>query len=1265
MDKKDKNSLLTVDDKIKIMKIAGITWILLLFFTLTLFSSCKDSTENQSAGQPFFSSYLEIPGITLEEISAIESLQERVDSFVFGMMPNTEAFLDSNGEIKGFTALFCQWLTELLGIPFIPKHFAWNELLEGLESGGIDFAGNLTATDERRMTYFMTNAIAQRTVKYLRLAESQPLSEITRTRLPRYAMLSGTTTIEKVFQHAVEEFEVVYIHEYTNAYEMLYTGEIDALIAESTAEAMFSSYGNVVTSEFLPLIYTPVSLAAQNPGLEPVISVIQKALDNGITGYLNELYNKGYQEYTKHKLYMTLSREEIEYIRSNPVIPFAAEYDNYPVSFFSARDRDWQGISIDVLKKVELLTGLNFTVVNDPHTEWTQLLRMLEDGDALVLSELVRIREREGRFLWPGSSFFSDQSALISKIEYRDIDINDIYSIRVGLIKDTAHSALFQNWFPDHNNTIVYDTKEETFEALRLDKIDMVMNTNSNLLYLTNYQEITGYKANFVFNNSFESTFGFNKDAVILCSIIDKALDLIDTGVISQQWLRRSYDYRLKLAQAQFPWIIGAALLFLIVLILAFIYLQRSKREGKRLEDLVQKRAAAMSSLFEANPHMNVLFDSNFKLVDCNPAAYKLMGFETKDDMLKNFVKRLSESIPAFQPGGKPSIPLSERLTSTVKNGSEKFETELVVKGETRTWNVTFIKIPYENNFAIVGYVFDMTDIHNREIELIRAQELNELQIVKMNLMVKATKIGLWDMEVVKDDPINPANTFIWSDEFKHMLGFTEEMDFPNVLSSWSDRLHPDDKERTLAAFKNHMLDKTGKTPYDVEYKLLKKNGEYAYYRASGESIRDENGAPIRVAGALMDITETKDILLETERQKIEAEAASRAKSDFLSTMSHEMRTPMNAIIGMTAVGKKAENIEQKNHALTKIGDASNHLLGVINDVLDMAKIEANKLELIPIEYDLEKMLQKVITIIHFRVDEKQQELTINIDSNIPRFIIGDDQRLAQVITNLLSNANKFTPEGGKIHLDVSLVQETSSFCELKIEVSDNGIGIAHEQQKRLFMAFEQAESGTSRTYGGTGLGLVISKRIVELMDGSIWIDSDIGKGAKFLLTVKAKRGRKNHDNESFTTIIKQDENIENNTGRFTGKRLLLAEDIEINRAILVALLEDTKLIIDCAENGKEAVEMIEASPYRYDIVFMDIQMPIMDGLEATRQIRIMEDRWQSASPMETYKRLPIVAMTANVFKDDIEACLAAGMNGHLGKPLDIDRVYEKLRNYL
>jgi signal transduction histidine kinase/CheY-like chemotaxis protein len=509
---------------------------------------------------------------------------------------------------------------------------------------------------------------------------------------------------------------------------------------------------------------------------------------------------------------------------------------------------------------------------------------------------------------------------------------------------------------------------------------------------------------------------------------------------------------------------------------------------------------------------------------------------------------------------------------------------------------------------------------------------------------------------------------------------------------------------------------------------------------------------------------------------------ASRAKSEFLSNMSHEMRTPLNAIIGMTEIGRNTDDLERKNYALKKIQDASTHLLGIINDVLDMSKIEANKLELSFIEFNFEKMLQQVLNVVSFRVDEKLQNLSINIGKDVPKTLIGDDQRLAQIIANLLGNASKFTPEKGSINFEARLEKEEDGVCTMQISVSDTGIGISAEQQEKLFRSFQQAESSTVRKYGGTGLGLAICKNFVEMMGGRIWVQSEPGKGSTFAFTVKLRRGENkkrdpgerpmkrddlrllvvddsqvildyfrvvarklgvycdtalsgedalalvDRDNsyhiyfidlqmpgmdgvqlskklktlvtkgseviimtanewttdaeetknsgidkclskplfppviegviDEYLCVIKQEETgAGSHDAVFAGRRILLVEDMEINREILAALLEPTLLEIECAENGAQAVRMFSMSPERYDVIFMDLQMPEMDGYEATRRIRALD--------IPAAKKIPIVAMTANVFREDVEKCLEAGMDSHIGKPISFDDVMEKLRKYL
>ncbi|MCL1828759.1 MAG: response regulator, partial [Oscillospiraceae bacterium] len=621
------------------------------------------------------------------------------------------------------------------------------------------------------------------------------------------------------------------------------------------------------------------------------------------------------------------------------------------------------------------------------------------------------------------------------------------------------------------------------------------------------------------------------------------------------------------------------------------------------------------------------------------------------------------------------------------------------------------------------------------------------------------------------------------------------------VMNNYKGVIWSVDKEGTITTFKGRYLEKIGVTPDFLEGKKLElarqKNrhldiiesvektfleGPQDWTGVIGGDIFSSNTMPIfDEKGQIIGVAGSTDDITETVKLRRELENASRAKGDFLAHMSHEIRTPLGAIIGMTQIGLSAHDIERKDYALNRIDDASDHLIGIVNDILDFSKIEANKLELSSVSFNFEKMLQKTVNVISLRAEEKKQKLYVDIDSRIPGILIGDDQRLAQVITNLLSNAVKFTPEEGVIRLVSRLLStEQGGLCILQISVADTGIGVTEEQKSRLFNSYEQAETDTSRKFGGTGLGLAISKRIVEMMDGEIWVDSELGKGTTFTLKIllgrdenasipelaeeidksavrifavdgepevrdfftglserlgincvtagsgrealeilekdveysiyflapeltgisgpelarqiraKSNRamivmllssvGRSAAEDESKAGFlrkplfasdvidlikefadIKRDANPDlkksEETLDFSGHTILLADDIEINREIVTALLEPTRLIVECAENGAQALSMFREAPQKYEMIYMDVQMPEMDGYETTRAIRELD--------VPEAKTVPIIAMTANVFREDVDKCLAAGMDGHVGKPLDTDILIAQLRRYL
>ena len=648
---------------------------------------------------------------------------------------------------------------------------------------------------------------------------------------------------------------------------------------------------------------------------------------------------------------------------------------------------------------------------------------------------------------------------------------------------------------------------------------------------------------------------------------------------------------------------------------------------------------------------------------------------------------------------------------------------------------------------------------------------------------------GKWTMDY---DESGVMKRVSWSDEFRRMLGYHGEEDFPDVLESWSDLLHPDDKEWVLREFNETVSDYTGQKTYDVEYRLLTTNRGYRWYRAVGKPTRRPDGSPKTYVGVFIDITEQKELMQELARQREslsialeEANQANKAKTAFLSNMSHEIRTPMNAIIGLDRIALNDPGISDATREhLEKIGLSAQHLLNIINDILDMSRIESGRMIVKNEEFSFAKALAQVNTIISDQCREKGVDYECRVNGTVDDYYIGDEMKLRQVMINILGNAVKFTPPGGSVTF---VVEETARFngkSTLRFIISDTGIGMSQEFLPKLFDAFSQEDSSSTSRFGSTGLGMAITKNLIELMNGTIAVESEKQKGTTFTVTVtliecdrksieeeddipqphelcvlvidddpiacehaqlvlgqvgvnceKALSGAeglqmakvRHARREPYSLILvdwrmpdmdgvettrqiraavgtetpviiltsynwdeiedeakaagvdtfvakplfagkvldefreafrKKNAKLVRETADLRGRRVLLAEDVNVNAEIMMMVLSMREIQVDHAENGRIAVEKFEEHEEGYyDAVLMDMRMPEMDGLEATRRIRAM-DRSDS-------KNIPIIALTANAFDEDVQRSMQAGLNAHLSKPVEPTILFETLEGLL
>ena len=644
---------------------------------------------------------------------------------------------------------------------------------------------------------------------------------------------------------------------------------------------------------------------------------------------------------------------------------------------------------------------------------------------------------------------------------------------------------------------------------------------------------------------------------------------------------------------------------------------------------------------------------------------------------------------------------------------------------------------------------------------------------------------GQWSMDF---DERGEIVSCIWTDVFRNMLGYESEADFPNRLDSWSNLLHGEDEAYVMKEYWDTVRDYTGEKTYDVKYRLLTRNAGWRWFHAAGRLSRREDGSPVTFVGFFIDIDDEKRMEAQLEAQTADlqdalaaAQHANQAKTTFLNNMSHDIRTPMNAIIGFTSLAAAhIDNTEQVQDYLKKIATSSNHLLSLINDVLDMSRIESGKVKIEEKESSIPEILHDLKTIVQADIMSKQLDFYIDTVDVVNEHVMCDKLRLNQILLNLLSNAMKFTKPGGMV--SVRILQKSSApegYAAYEFQVKDTGIGMSPEFVKNVFEPFERERTSTVSGIQGTGLGMAITRNIVDMMGGTIAVESEVGKGTTFTVSLqfqtcsgpvrqetipelqglralvvdddfntcssvtkmlaaigmrpdwttsgkeavlRVKLAGEQEDEYAvyiidwlmpdmngievvrriraiigeetpiiiltaydwsdieeearkagvtafcskpiFLSELKEilespfvDKGLEAvlpDTYSFHGKKILLVEDNELNQEIAVEILQEVGFVVDVADDGTVAVKrMMEAEPGQYDLILMDIQMPIMDGYEATRQIRALEH--------PDIAGIPIFAMTANAFDEDKQAALEAGMNGHIAKPIEVSKLLELL----
>jgi PAS domain S-box-containing protein len=794
------------------------------------------------------------------------------------------------------------------------------------------------------------------------------------------------------------------------------------------------------------------------------------------------------------------------------------------------------------------------------------------------------------------------------------------------------------------------------------------------------------------------------------------------------------------------------------------------RRETEQRADRMREQ---LRTLWDRSPDC-YLFITHEGIVDANDAAAKLYGVESKDQLIG---RRLTDSLlsPPTQPGGQDSVEfgsmirefvlghLVDRVTGALPGGLPiHIEGDAVrtqwqhLRGGTVPFDAEILlrAIRLRSQEGVLAIVRDVTERRRSEAALRESEE-------RLNLAVEGGAMGLWQYKPGSGEVICSERTLA-------MLGAPTDRQI--TMEEFIERVHPDDRERVEIAVKDGLQGK----PYSVDHRAVWADGSEHWLAARGRMFYDADGNTLHVSGTLQDITETVRVQEELKQAKLAADAANATKSQFLANMSHEIRTPMNAILGMSHLALKGSADPKQRDYLGKIQRAGQHLLNVINDILDISKIEAGKLTIEHAHFALAQLLDDVANVIGERAAAKGLTIAVDVARDVPAELVGDRLRLGQLLINYATNAVKFTDQG-EVRVSVSVIERKQRELLLRFAVQDTGIGLDSEQLGRIFQAFQQADSSTTRRYGGTGLGLAICKDLAIKMGGEVGVESEPGKGSTFwftavvgtahlqsraegiapdirgrrILVIESARKKVDRLRELLTgmdftvasasnaasaietlqasaeserpfdlvlldldtpqlkgmavaeriralagprqqavavvTARKQllaraqkagievirkpidPSTLLNTLTRMMGTRdgasppppelsiqaidslqglkVLLAEDNDFNQEVARGILSDAGLIVDVAGDGAAALRMAQAD--RYAIILMDMQMPVMDGVTATREIRRLMP--QSA--------VPIVAMTANVMQEDRQRCFDAGMVDFVTKPIDPDQL--------
>jgi two-component system sensor histidine kinase/response regulator len=929
--------------------------------------------------------------------------------------------------------------------------------------------------------------------------------------------------------------------------------------------------------------------------------------------------------------------------------------DEFPPLIYSGKGAVTKGLIPDRWALWQRKTGRTVEVTA---MKWSDALAAFKAGEFDVIDAITTTPERQLIFQ------FSDPWITLDVVLYyhdsiRGVtDLESASGFQIGAVRGDACVDFMQRQGVD--NLALFASYPEVVEAATRGGVSVFCGHKRMSNY---YLGLRGQSSQFLYTSPLYSAPGHwavLKANTALYEEVRQGFALISAAedkALREKWLGQ------PLFEPAVPaWILYAALVLLLLLAVVLIWLRMLRRVVDQRTHALAESEERFRMLFE-NTRQPIALLENGKFIAANTATLDMLAMQRFAELEGKTPLDIS---PEYQPDGERSaVALLSVLSMAVAKGSIRSEWQhLKADGTPFTVEVMMTSIRRDDRDILHMVWNDITTRKEaeRELEAYRnhLEELVEARTEELSQLTQELQLAnneqqaLFDSAMagivfVRDRCVLRCNRYL-----EQMLGYESGELLGQTTRSW----YPD--EQTFFEVGQAIIEAHAERGFfSEERQLVRKDGSRFWARMQAQAV-DPDDLSKGLAGMMIDVSAEHAAMEQMAQARQLAEDAARTKADFLANMSHEIRTPMNAIIGMTHLVLQTELNDRQKDYLQKIHRSSKHLLGIINDVLDFSKMDAGKLSLERITFDLPVLITDLTSVLEAKTAEKGLQLKIHIDESLPEQFKGDPLRLQQILLNFANNAVKFTQQG-EIEIRVDGYKASAGKRGLQFSVRDTGIGLSPDQQRRLFRSFEQADGSTTRKYGGSGLGLAISRRLAEMMGGEVGVNSQEGKGSTFWFKVEldpvparasdgrmdtrgaAEHGRQKPAAPGFVELKRQ----------LQGAHILLVEDNPLNQEVAAELLKQVGVSVDVAANGAEALQQLEQRSY--DLVLMDMQMPVMDGLTATRRIR-RQPQWRD---------LPILAMTASALAADRKACFEAGMNDFLAKPIEPKKLWAELARWI